>query len=42
MFCGAYTGQVYASAISDMVKTFVDGRNVGTFKVTIIEPEPIV
>lgn len=37
-----YTGQVYASAISDLVKTFVDGRNVGTFKVTIIEPEPVV
>ena len=37
-----YTGQVYASAISDLVKTFVDGRNVGTFKVTIIEPEPTV
>ena len=37
-----YTGQVYTSAISDIVKTFVDGRNVGTFKVTIIEPEPTV
>ena len=37
-----YSGQVYTSAISDMVKTFVDGRNVGTFKVTIIEPEPTV
>ena len=37
-----YTGQVYTSAISDLVKTFVDGRNVGTFKVTIIEPEPTV
>ena len=37
-----YTGQVYTSAISDLAKTFVDGRNVGTFKVTIIEPEPVV
>ena len=37
-----YTGQVYTSAISDLVKTFVDGRNVGTFKVILIEPEPTV
>ena len=37
-----FSAQVYTSAISDLAKTFVDGRNVGTFKVTIIEPEPTV
>ena len=37
-----FSAQVYTSAVSNMTKTFVDGRNVGTFKVTIIEPEPTV
>ncbi len=37
-----FSGNVYATDISDPEKTFVDGKNVATFKVTIVEPEPNV
>lgn len=37
-----FSGSVYATDVSDPEKTFVDGKNVATFKVTIVEPEPVV
>lgn len=37
-----YSGSVYASEISQLNKTFDQGKNVGTFTITIIEPNPTI
>lgn len=37
-----YSGNVYASSISELNKTFEEGKNVGTFTLTIIEPNPTI
>lgn len=37
-----FTGNVYTSGISELSKTFDEGKNVGTFTLTIIEPNPTI
>ena len=37
-----YSGNVYTSSISELNKTFEEGKNVGTFTLTIIEPNPTI
>lgn len=34
--------QAYVESISELEKTFKAGRNVGTFKIVFIEPQPVV
>lgn len=37
-----FSGSVYADKVSDINKTFSDGKNVGTFNLTIVEPNPTI
>lgn len=37
-----FSGNVYTSGISELNKTFDEGKNVGTFTLTIIEPNPTI
>lgn len=37
-----FSGNVFVSNISDLQKTFKDGENVGTFILSIVEPNPTI
>ncbi len=37
-----FSGKVFTESVSELNKTFEHGKNVGTFTLTIIEPEPTI